>query len=238
MSNCLQVTSGKKKQETNRRRFLLGSAWLLLSTPLVFSGAELSQQTPPPRFPLSVAPPPTLNSAPALSVALGDLVIVFDKTTLPEAQKQIKLGRIDNSGDASESSFWLCYSISGSGSQERIWLLSHGGGDDHVIDGVAARISSTRVTTNFCPELPAAFQPVRLNNKIWLRSPATEIRKQFGKPSLQRGMWLHYESERELLNDPRAKDWSADKLYEIGELSVRIRAGKVIELWATKSVSD
>ena len=132
---------------------LLGSAWFLLLSPLNFSGADLSQQIPPPRFPLSVAPPPTLNSAPASSVALGDLVIVFDKTTLAEAQKQIKLGRIDNSGDASESSFWLCYSISGSGSQKQIWLLSHGG---DVIDGVAARISSTRVTTNSCPELPAA----------------------------------------------------------------------------------
>ncbi len=223
------------------RRFLLGSAWLLLLSPLVFSGAELSQQNPPPRFPLGdEAPPPTLNSAPASSVVLGDLVIVFDKTTLPEAQKQVKLGRIDNRGDASESSFWLCYSISGSGRQEQIWLLSDGemGGDEHVIDGVAARISSTRVTTNSCPELPAAFQPVRLNNKIWLRSPAAEIRKQFGKPSLQRGAWFHYESRRELLNDPRAKDWGADTLYEYGELSVRIRAGKVIELWATLSVGD
>ena len=229
--------SGKTKKEKNRQMSLLGSAWFLLLSPLNFSGADLSQQIPPPRFPLSEAPPATLNSAPASSVALGDLVIVFDETTLAEAQKQIKLGRIDNRGDASESSFWLCYSISGSGSQEQIWLLSHGGGDD-VIDGVAARISSTPVTANSCPELPAAFQPVRLNNKIWLRSPATEIRKQFGKPSLQRGAWLHYESERELLNDPRAKGWGADTLYEYGELSVRIRAGKVIELWATVLVSD
>ena len=75
-------------------------------------------------------------------MALGDLVIVFDETTLAEAQKQIKLGRIDNRGDASESSFWLCYSISGSGSQEQIWLVSDGemGGPDHVIHGVAARV--------------------------------------------------------------------------------------------------
>ncbi len=218
--------------------FLLGSAWFLLLSPLIFSGAALSHQIPPPRFPLSEVPPATLNSVPASSVALGDLVVVFEKTTLAEAQKQIKLGRIDNRGDASESSFWLCYSISGSGSQEQIWLLSHGGGDDHVIDGVAARISSTSVTANSCPELPAAFQAVRLDNKIWLHSPATEICKQFGKPSLQRGAWLHYESERELLNDPRAKDWGTDKLYEIGGLSVRIRAGKVVELWATMSVSD
>jgi len=92
------------------------------------------------------------------------------------------------------------------------------------------------------PDIGAVFHAAAVSDfrfgKIWLRSPATEIRKQFGKPSLQRGAWLHYESERELLNDPRAKDWGADKLYEYGELSVRIRAGKVIELWATVLVSD
>ena len=76
---------------------ILASA-LLIVCPQVFS-ADLA---PPPRFPLEVAPPPTMKSTPASSLLLGSVSVVFDKTTLGQAMKQIKAGNIQHQGDAGE----------------------------------------------------------------------------------------------------------------------------------------
>lgn len=202
------------------------------------SSVSAAEQFEPPRFPLDVAPSSTLSSAPASSVALGAVVVQFDETTLSQALGQIGVGNISHRGDAAESVYWLCYSVLER--SERLWLLSSGemGGEEHVIYGIAARASSVRVSTANCPELPRALRPLKLDSAIWLGAPVSDIRKRFGKPSLQQNSWLHYESRRELADDPRAKQWGADTFYEVGGLSVRVGAGKVVELWATKSGSD
>ncbi len=203
------------------------------------SAAYSADITPPPRFPLEAAPVPTMKSAPASSLLLGDVKVIFDKTTLGEAMGQIKAGRIQHQGDAGESAYWLCYSNHTPTGWEQIWLLSHGemGGDEHVIYGVAAKVTSSRPPAS-CPVLPNNLRPVELNNGIWLGTQKEEMRKKLGKPSLEQKDWLHYESRRELVGDPRAKDFRTDKIYERGSISVRAADGKVVELWATKQTAD
>jgi hypothetical protein len=207
------------------------ASFFLISAPQAYS-AEL---TPPPRFPLAVAPSPTLKASPVTSISLGSVVVVFDKTTLGEAKKQIKAGKIQNQGDAGESSYWLCFSIRTPEAWEQVWLLSHGemGGDEHVIYGVAAKNSSKKPPAS-CPELTDDLRPVKLNNGLWLGAQTEEITKKLGKPSLQQKQWRHYYSERELVGDPRAKDFGSDKIYERGSISVRAVKGKAAEIWATK----
>lgn len=203
--------------------------------PSAYSDGAIS----PPRFPFEVAPSPTLKSSPVSSVALGPVTIYFDKTTLGKALGKIKVGNISHEGDAGESVYWLCYSLTGPEGPERMWLLSHGemGGPAHVISGVVAQVSSAAPAAD-CPELPPSLRPVRLDDKTWLGTPISAVLKKHGKPSLQREPWTHYESRRELPGDPRAKAFRAETFYELGSFSVRSQSGKVVELWATKSASD
>jgi hypothetical protein len=226
------------KQETKRgtiTKVIVASAFLFVS-PSAYSG----DLPPPPRFPLEVAPPPTMKFTAASSISLGSFVVVFDKTTLGEAIEQIKTGEIQHQGDAAESVYWLCYSIQTPAGWEQLWLLSHGemGGKEHVIYGVAAKLSSLKLPTASCPELPKNLRPVKLDNGFWLRSKKKNIEQKLGKPSLQRNQWLHYQSQRELLGDPRAKDFGTDKIYEGGSFSIRVVKGEVVEMWATKQTTD
>jgi hypothetical protein len=202
--------------------------------------AYSAEVAPPPRFPLDVAPSPTLKSTPSSSLLLGSIAIVFDKATLAEAMKQIKAGKIQHQGDAGESSYWLCYSIRAPEGWEQLWLLSHGemGGPEHVIQGVVAKVSSSAPPAASCPALPDNLRPVKLNNGLWLGTRAEVVRKKLGKPSLQQKQWLHYESQRELVGDSRAKDFGTDKIYERGSVSVSVVNGKVVEIWATKQTTD
>jgi len=198
-----------------------------------------SRFSPPPRFPLDVAPTPTLKSAPSSSLTLGSLVVVLAETTLDEAVRNVGVGSIAHQGDAGESTYWVCYSVAESRQKEGLWLLSSGemGGPNHVIDAVVSALDPN-TSTDTCPELPKKFQPVTLNSGIWLGTTSARIRSKFGKPSLERDSWIHYHSRRGLPGDPRAKDFGTHMLYEYAGLSLRIDNGKAVELWATKSVAD
>ena len=85
-----------------------------------------------------------------------------------------------------------------------------------------------------CPELPDKFKPVKLDRKIWIQSKESDVRKIFGKPSLNKDGWLYYRYKQTIAHDPRAKNWHADDWTVYGGLSLRIHSGKVIEIWATK----
>jgi len=43
---------------------------------------------------------------------------------------------------------------------------------------------------------------------------------------------LLYGSKQRFRKDPRAKAWRGEDWIEIGELSLRFQAGRVVELWA------
>lgn len=211
----------------------------LASILLIATQAFSADITPPPRFPLEVAPKATMKAAPASSIKMGKVSITFDKTSLGEAIKEIKAGKIQYQGDAGESEYWTCYSRRSGDVWEQIWLLSHGemGGPEHVVGGVAAKISSRKPSAS-CPELSENLRQVQLDNGLWLGATTEEIKKKYGKPSLQQKQWLHYESEKELVGDPRARDMGTDKIYERGGVSVRSVGGKIIEIWATKQTTD
>ena len=79
----------------------------LIACPHVYS----ADFAPPPKYPLEVAPTPTTKATPTSSIMIGSIKIIFGKTTLSEALKQINLGKIQHEGDAGDSAYWLCYSI-------------------------------------------------------------------------------------------------------------------------------
>jgi hypothetical protein len=197
--------------------------------------ASSLQDTPPPPFPPQAFPTPTLKTAPVTALALGSFVVRLGRTTLGEVVEEIGKGTIAHEGDASESTYWVCYSITKSQLREQLWLLSSGemDGVKQVIYGVVSRIIPAGSPTGNCPELPHPFRAATLNSKIWLGTAVATFREKMGEPSLEQEGWLHYASEKELPGDPRAKEWRADMFYELGGLSVRMNEGRVVELWAT-----
>lgn len=80
-------------------------ATILLTATYAYS-ADIS---PPPRFPLEVAPKATMKAAPVSLIKIGRISVIFDKTTLGEAIKEIGAGKIQHQGDAGESEYWICY---------------------------------------------------------------------------------------------------------------------------------
>jgi len=55
---------------------------------------------------------------------MGTLVIKLETTSLENVLKAIKVGKIAQRGDASESLEWICYSITDQYNPVRLWLLS------------------------------------------------------------------------------------------------------------------
>ena len=82
-----------------------------------------------------------------------------------------------------------------------------------------------------CPELPAAFQPVKPDRPVWIQSRLSEIQHMPGKPSLRAGGWLRYHSEQTIR-------LHGEESYESGLLSLRFSDGRVVELWVSKTTSN
>jgi len=170
------------------------------------------------------------------SLTMGKFVVKFETTSLENVLKTIKAGEIAQRGDASESLEWLCYSITDQYNPVRLWLLS-GEIDGGNVGAVVVSSMSTKdkdKTSKKCPELPESFKPVKLNRKIWIHTSESDVREILGKPSLESRGWLLYRSEQIFKNDPRAKAWGEHDWTLYGSLDLRIRSGKVVEMWATK----
>jgi hypothetical protein len=194
-------------------------------------------QEPPPSLPFLDAAPTTLQAPPVSSLRLGSLVVTLDSGTLPAVARAVGDGVVSHAGDASESTYWLCYSLGPHASRQRLWLLSSGelGGSNHTIYGVVAKAVARAVASPTCPELPRGFVPVTLDVGFWIGSRERDARAKLGSPSLSEGSWLHFMAQRELVGDPRSAAWGPGRFYENGSVSVRLRRGRVDELWATKS---
>jgi hypothetical protein len=191
-------------------------------------------------LPFLDAVPTTLQRAPVSTLRLGGLGVALDSSILPAVLQAIGRGVVSHAGDASESTYWLCYSLGAPDTRQRIWLLSSGefGGPEHTIHGVVGKAIDRAVASPTCPELPREFTPVALDVGLWVASREREARAKLGHPSLADGPWLHFMAQRELVGDPRAVAWGGGPYYENGSVSLRLRRGHVEELWATKSAGN
>jgi hypothetical protein len=197
-------------------------------------------QEPPPTSTLPDGAPTTLKIPPVATLRMGSLVVTLDGSKLPWVKRTIGRGVVSHAGDASESTYWLCYSLGAPGARQRMWLLSSGefGGPEKTIYGVVAKAIERAVASPTCPELPAEFTPVALDLGLWLASGERDARAKLGHPSLAGGTWLHFLASRELVGDPRAAAWGGGPFYENGSVSLRLVHGHVEELWATKSAGN
>ena len=57
---------------------------------------------------------------------MGRFYVALEKTTLNDVLSATKLGTILHRGDASESTYWLCFTNLKDKDAERIWISSNG----------------------------------------------------------------------------------------------------------------
>jgi len=206
----------------------------MLSTFTSAAGSYASEFIPPPEYPLKKIPTPTLSSPPVSALTMGKFVVKLETTSLEKVLKTIKAGKIAQRGDASESLEWICYSITDQYNPVRLCLLSGEIDSGNVGTIVISSMSRKDKTSKKCPELPESFKPVKLDRNIWVHTTESDVREILGKPSLESRGWLQYRSEQIFYNDPRAKAWDEYDWTVYGSLGLRIRSGKVVEMWATK----
>jgi hypothetical protein len=153
----------KEKIMTSR---IVSMLIICLSAMWAAAPAKCADPVPPPNYPFHDSPPNTLKRHPALSVALGPLIVKLGKTNLKEVQKMIGSGEIHEKGDAAENTLWLCYSSFDKENSWRIWLMSNGEMDapEGRIYGIVAKFLPGSESKPSCPTLPIKFSSVLLNN--------------------------------------------------------------------------
>ncbi|MDR3175056.1 MAG: hypothetical protein LBU06_00760 [Desulfovibrio sp.] len=175
----------------------------------------------PPETPEDVPGNNTLSEPPVKTISLGDFIIPLEKITLKEIQDTIGSGVIHHRGDAGGSLDFLCYSSKSAG---RIWIASGElGGNEHIVSTIYANDDTELGNSSDCPELPAQFQPMSINESTWIGSSVDQLEKHFGPPSAEKEFWLFYSYLGKILVNRLDMD-------RLAVLSVRIKNGKIVTL--------
>jgi hypothetical protein len=137
-----------------------------------------------------------MKQRPTVGATLGKWRIDFERTTLPEVLTRASVGDIRHAGDAGESIYWLCYTLTGP-TPARLWIMSHGemGGPERAVTGVTIiKIRSGQPAAE-CPALPVQMRPASIRGDIWLGMGEKSIAKMLGTPSHRSGDWISYDYE-------------------------------------------
>lgn len=168
-------------------------------------------------------PAATTQTDPLPPLALGNIVIRLENTTLAEVRQSLGKGVIQTTGDADESLTFLCYTLS---NNQRFWLGSGEMGSGTRIDSIAARTlpAGTPPSAN-CPYLPATTA-THFTNGIWLGVSQTNVTRILGEGKTIRAGKL-YAFEKPLQNGTLSST-----------LLIRYTQGRINELHATRVTSN
>jgi hypothetical protein len=211
----------------------MARAWPLV-VPAVVCGLALALAEPvPPIMQGSEAmPTPTLFRKAVTGLAMGHLKIVFETTTLDETKNIIGVGTVEHQGDASESIYWLCYTVPGHPGPEHVWLIAHGetGGDRHAITSVQALKSELTRASEGCPLLQSRFLPVHFDKGLWLGQTEARLIKELGRPSAkEKGWWLYSYVGK----SSGSRGFDTSSLFE-----AKVQEGKIAAIISSQVTSD
>ena len=182
---------------------------------LVFSGNAWAAQVRPPVASEIISVPSTMSEDLVQEINIGKFKAKFEETTLGEILEVIGHGIIDHFGDASESNYWLCYTLP----KQRIWLISNGemGGSNHTLTQVSAVTLNGNVGENpSCPSLQTSFQPIEFDFG-WLGSDQKTIVKYLGEPSgaTENSLTFFYSGKQPGFYRGEVVDWDITSYIEI-----------------------
>jgi|CXWL01.1.fsa_nt_gi hypothetical protein len=169
-------------------------------------------------------------SLPLTKIALGKLDVIFERTTLSEILRSAGVGKIEHRGDAGDSQYWVCYTVTAGKKSQRIWFMSgEMGGDQHTMDSFHVEDNASPAKSNICPELPADMTPITIGKSIWLGSNQRQIKEWLGEPSLTKNGWLFYSYSG------KASLPGFDEAMVIGVHTIN---GKVVSLFTSKTTTN
>jgi hypothetical protein len=179
-----------------------------------------------------------LTSSPVNGMSLGKMRIDFNRTTLLDVETTVLLGTIDHAGDAGESDYWLCYTVTRGGHSERLWIVSDGemGGSDHEVTGAfATRLDPKSASKADCPELPRRFSSIELSNGLWLGDAANKVGSALRTTSRGSDGWWGYRYEGKTAIAVRGELVDFDVTSSV---DVKLRRGLIVGINAKEILSD
>jgi hypothetical protein len=200
----------------------------------VARAAESPNMAPPP-WPLGEALTwkPLSRSKPVTLMRMGTFTVQLEKTTLPELLSVAGAGTIAHAGDAAESTYWLCYTVTGNPITARIWISANGemGGPELLIGAIAAEVAERGAAVPACPELPSKLQPLALDHDIWIGTAAKSLPASLGNPSIRKSDWQDFFYQGKASGDC---DGGSDVL---NNLTLRTHHGRVEAIFASQVTS-
>ena len=169
-----------------------------------------------------------MKFAPAPKLVIGTHHVTFEETTLDNVIAIVGAGSIAHHGDASESTYWLCYRIRTARHSELLWLTSNGemGGGEHSVTGITAVKVPHSTKPQDCPSLPPDLANVHIPPNLWLGTSVATVLHALGPPSHKSEDWWTYTYETKVRGDGRC-DGGFDR---IASLDVKIEHGLVVSI--------
>lgn len=173
---------------------MLFNLYIMFPRILYAGDTQFTEPTNPPPVLEAITVPATLKIDPVIKInigtGIGTFKAEFEKTTLGEIRDLLNSGSIQHAGDAAESQYWLCYTLS----DQRVWFISHGemGGPEHALTQVQASTQSSTYHGNLsCPEMPARYKSISLDFG-WIGTTEKSFLEAIGAPSGRKGGRLMY----------------------------------------------
>jgi hypothetical protein len=208
---------------------------LLVNSDALAASAHAPNE-PPEHSRVAVATVVPLSDDPLPHFALGSVRVVLGQTTLDDVHVALLSGAVQHSGDAANSSYWLCYTVL-EPSAARMWILSDGemGGVNHAVTGlVAMEIRGPMRVAADCPTLPQSARTPVLSNGITLGSSRPQIGTAFGKVPI-RARWTRYEFQKSGIAQATRSD---ERLDIQSQVDVKVCPDRVCAIVAHRIESD
>jgi hypothetical protein len=174
----------------------------------------------------------SMKHKPTTGAVFGSWRIDFEKTTLPQVLSRASVGDIRHAGEAGESIYWLCYTVSGK-TPSRIWITAHCemGGPERAVTGITVTRVKAGQAIAECPALPAKLLPVSLQGSIWVGTREAALVGMLGAPSHRSDGWISYDFEgKKPGNCPGGFD-------VMNSLLLKTRQGSVEAIYASQVTS-
>lgn len=203
----------------------------------LFAAVAAAHEPPPPQLPFDdLAWAAKVGTQPAANLTMGGLHVSFERTALGDVAAAAG-GAIAHRGDAGNTLRWLCYSLDGRATRQRLWLQSSGemGGREQLVTAITAtavRRGRSRGGDRRCPPIAVIYLPVSFDNGIWLGMRVASLVAKFGAPPGTLGSWSGYRYQRK--GDGTCKPGGFDVLNSLQWRS----AGGVVEMLNAGQVSS
>jgi hypothetical protein len=194
---------------------------------------SFAEVLPPPTQPFEAKTwASTMEHKPSDGLTLGRQQVRFEKSSLGVVRSLVGVGAIQNAGDAGDSNYWLCYTVTGK-QPSQLWITSHGemGGPEHAVTGVIAVALRSGGATASCPRLPNRMRPASLRSKLWVGATEDDVRAILGAPSYRQGAWLSYDY------DKKAPGNCSGGFDVSNSLLLKVEQGRVEQLFANQVTS-